>query len=353
MLAAALALFVALSGMFLPTAAAADGPTGILKVRSNVEGAEVWLDGALLGATPLTKYLAVGAHQIRVVADRYDPFVRRVEIAEDKTLEVQASLTPGTGTIEFTGPPGARLLLDGTDRGPLPIRLPGPNPGTHAWRVEAPKFEPAEGRIEFVGGRNYLVDVKLPSSRGVFVVESTPAGATVSLDGKNVGATPLRLENIEPGRHVVLVTHPDRAAILRVVDTTDGTRGEVKATLPTTGGVLDITTGSTDAQVLLDGAPVGAGAHVTVGPFEKGKMKVQVLVGDRKVTDTVSVPARGTVALRVAGDSLLERKPLVQRWGFWAIVGGAAVAGGATTAAVVVATAPEPPPTGDTVVVLP
>jgi hypothetical protein len=138
-----------------------------------------------------------------------------------------------------------------------------------------------------------------------------------------------------------------------VVDTTDGTRGEVKATLPTTGGVLDITTGSPDAQVLLDGAPVGAGAHVTVGPFEKGKMKVQVLVGDRKVTDTVSVPARGTVALRVAGDSLLERKPLVQRWGFWAIVGGAAVAGGATTAAVVVATAPEPPPTGDTVVVLP
>ncbi len=353
MLAAALALLLSLVGLFVPPATAADGPTGILKVRSDVEGAEVWVDGALLGATPLTKYLDVGPHQLRVVADRHDPFVRRVEVVADKTLDVQATLTPGAGTVEFAGPPGARLTMDGTDRGPLPIRLPAPAPGAHTWRVDAPRFEPALGSLDFVAGKNFLIDVEMKSSRGVFVVESTPPGAAVRLDGAEVGVTPLRREGVEPGRHVVVLTHPDAAGVVRVVDTTDGSRGEVVVTLPKSGGTLDITTGSPDAQVLLEGALVATGAHVVLGPFEKGRMKVQVLLGEREVEDTVFVPARGTVALRVSTDDLVERKPLTQRWGFWAVVGGAAVAGGATTAAVVVASAPEPPPTGDTVVVLP
>jgi hypothetical protein len=350
---AALALLLALAGLFAPVAHAADGPTGILKVRSNVDGAEVWVDGALLGKAPLTKYLSVGAHQLRVVADRYDPFVRRIEVLEDKTVEVQAALTPGAGTVEFSGPPGARLTLDGADRGPLPIRLANPGVGGHAWRVEAPKFEPAEGRLDFEAGKNYLIDVPMRSSRGVFVVESTPAGAKVTLDGKDVGVTPLRLEGIEPGNHVVVLSHATLAGIVRAVDTTDGSRGEVKATLPKTGGTLEITTGSPDARVLVDGAPLGSGAKVMVGPLEKGKLKLQVVVGERTVTDTVTVPARGTIALRVAGDALVERKPLVQRWGFWAAVGGVAVAGGTTAAVVAAATAPEPPPAGDTIVVLP
>ncbi|MDP2311223.1 MAG: PEGA domain-containing protein [Pseudomonadota bacterium] len=353
MLAATLAFFLALAGLVVPLAVAADGPAGILKVRSNVEGAEVWVDGAALGVTPLTKYLAAGVHQIRVVADRHDPFVRRVEIVADKTLDVQASLSPGGGTVEFSGPPGARLVMDGTDRGPLPIRLPAPSAGPHPWRVEAPKFEPAEGMVDFVAGKNYLVDVPMMSSRGIVVVESSPAGAAVKLDGADVGVTPLRLADIEPGRHVVLLTHPEAAGVLRVIDTTDGSRGEVRASLPSSGGTLDITTGSPDALVFLDGTRVGEGTHVTLGPLEKGRWKLQIRIGERQIIDTVAVPVRGTVALRVSGDLLVERKPLVQRWGFWAIVGGAAVASGATTAAVVVATAPEPPPTGDTVVELP
>jgi hypothetical protein len=353
MLAAALALLLSLAGLVLPAASAADAPTGILKVRSNVEGAEVWLDGAVIGAAPLTRYLAVGPHQLRVVADRYDPFVRRVEIAADKTLDVQAALTPGGGTVEFAGPPGARLALDGADRGPLPIRLPAPGPGAHTWRVEAPKFEPAEGTLDFVAGKNYLVDVQMRSSKGVFVVESTPVGAAVSLDGTAVGVTPLHLEDIPPGRHVVLLTAPELAGVLRVIDTTDGSRGEVRATLPKSGGILEITTGSADARVFLEDAPVGSGARVELGPLEKGRVKLRVELGERTVIDTISVPARGSLALRVAGDSLVQRKPLTQRWGFWAAIGGAAVAGGATTAAIVAATAPEPPPEGDTVVVLP
>ena len=52
-------------------------------------------------------------------------------------------------------------------------------------RVEALGAEPAEGTIEVVPGRNYLIDAKLESSAGVVVVHSKPDGAHVSLDGKD------------------------------------------------------------------------------------------------------------------------------------------------------------------------
>ncbi len=350
---ALLVLLLSLSRLFVPCSAAADAPTGILKVHGTVDGAEVWVDGALLGKTPLTKYLPSGVHQLRVIADNYDPFVRRLEVLADKTLAIAATLTAGAGTVEFSGPPGARLTVDGTERGSLPIRLPAPSVGAHTWRVEAPKLEPTDGKFDFTKGKNYLIKVTMASSAGVFAVVSTPPGAAVQIDGVDRGLTPLRLEGMPLGRHVVMLTHPELATVFRVVETADGSRGEVTVTLPKGGAALSVSTGSPDARVYAEDVLMGTGAHVDFGPIEKGRIKLRVESGGKSVTDTVTLPSRGTVALRLAGDELAERKPLLQRWGFWVAVGGGAVAASATTAAIAVGTSPEPPPAGDSVVVLP
>lgn len=346
----ALALFLHLLAIFLPAALAQDA---ILKVTANTDGAEVFVDGASLGKAPLTKYLPAGSHQLRVVADRFDPFVRRVDLVADRTLDVKATLAPGQGTVEFTGPAGARVTLDGADRGPLPIRLGALAVGKHTWQVDAPGFESSTGELDFLAGRNFLVDVKLASSAGVWVIASTPPGARVRLDGTDVGVTPLRLTGIPVGRHGVELSLAGRALVARSVDTSDGTRGDVTVTLPESGGSLTVSTGDEAAVVFLNDAPVGTGSTVKVGPIEKGRAKVRVSIGDRVATDTVSVPAHGNVSLRLAGDSLVERKPLPLRWGFWAAVGGGVAAGVTGVAIIAAATEPEPPPAGDTVVPLP
>jgi hypothetical protein len=347
---AVLALLLAVVGWFLPAHA---DTTGILKVRSNVEAAEVWVDGALLGKAPLTKYIAVGSHQVRVVADNYDPFVRKVDVSADKTVEIQAQLTPGPGTVELVGPPGARLSLDGVDKGALPLRLPAPSSGKHEWSVTAPKFEAGTGSFEYTPGKNLLITVELTPSRGIWVVESTPAGATVVLDGHEVGKTPLRLTDIEPGPHAVLVDGGANGLVVRNVDTTDGSRGEVKVSLPKNGATLEVNTGHAEGEVRIDGVLVGSGAKVAIGPIEKGRVKMEIRGSGQSVSDTVSIPSRGTLHLHAVGDEITEQKPLVQRWGFWAVVGGAAVAGGVTTAAVVNGLQPADAPVGDSVVSLP
>lgn len=326
---------------------------GILKVKSNIAGADVYLDGALLGDAPLTQYVPAGVHQLRVVADDHDPYVRKVEIIADRTTDVSAALSPGLGTVEFTGPAGAHLFIGGVDRGPMPIRLTDLSPGAVSWRVEAPKFEPTSGELTFERGKNLLLNVEMPSSRGVFVVESTPPGATVLLDNAERGVTPLRLENVDPGVHTVALTHPERATVLRTVDTSDGDRGEVKATLPDSGGTLKVVTGQDDARVSLNGSVLGTGERVEIGPIEKGKVKLRVESSAGTAEDTVSVPSSGTLALKVENGKIEEIQPLTQRWGFWAAVGGGVVLAGGGVATAVVLSQPEPPPTGDALVTLP
>jgi hypothetical protein len=334
--------------------ARAEDATAILKVRSNVVGAEVYVDGERLGVTPLTKYLAVGTHQVRVVADRHDPFVRKVELAKDTTFDLLAQLASGAGTLEFTGPAGARVLVDDVDRGAVPIRLPSPAAGAHRWKVVQPGFELAEGVVEVVAGRNHLVPVVLASSRGVVVVNSRPAGARVRLDGADVGVTPLRMTGVAPGKHAVEVALEGHARAVRSLDTSGGGRGELDVTLHKGGATLALATGSADAKVYGNDVLLGSGSAVRVEGVERGRLKLRV-EGGTGASGVVTVPAEGVLDLRVAGTSVVERRPLVRQWPFWAGVGGVVVAGGATAAAVVVANQPEPVPlpTGASVVVLP
>lgn len=344
---------MALPLFFVLYAHAEDLASGLLKVRSTTTNAEVYLDGTLIGTAPLTQMVTVGSHQLRVVADNFDPFVRKVEIVEGQTTDLQATLIAGVGSVEFVGPAGSKIWVDGQDRGALPIRLRDLSPGKHHYRVEAPLFEPLEDDIVTVKGKNYLLNLSLKSSRGIFLVESTPPGATVSIDGQTRGQTPLRLENVTPGVHTIRVDASGRASVIRQVDTSDGRRGEVKVTLPEEGTTLKISGGGTDTQVLLDGVAVGTGATVEAGPFEKGRHRITVIEGEHVVDQSVSFPGEGTMALRLKGDSLEEVKPLTQQWGFWAAVGGGTAVVGAAAITTGVLLAPQPIPAGDQIVVLP
>lgn len=326
---------------------------GILKVKSNVPTAEVFVDGQSLGAAPVTRFLAPGSHAIRVVADNYDPYVRKVDVQDGKTSELNATLIPGVGTAEFVGPPAGRLDIDGHDRGALPIRLSDLEPGPHVWKVTSPKFEPAEGTLLFLAGKNYLVNVPMVSSAGVLVVDTSPSGATVLLDGKDVGVTPLRLEGVALGVHGVVLQAPDRATVVRTVDTTDGSRGTVTASLPSGGSVIKVSTGSATGKVYLNGTPIGEGASVKFGPVEKGRAQVAIEVDGDRASASFNLPASGTLLLRRSGDKVEKQKPLVARWGFWAAVGGGVAVGAGAGIATAAAIEPEPAPSGDTVVTLP
>lgn len=137
---------------------------GRLLVRSTPAGARVLVDGRERGTTPAVVLdLPRGAHRVRVLQDGYAAEERRVTVTDSQPAQ---SLT-----IE--------LVPLRTAREPAPAR-------TARADVAVPPTPGTAGR--FVGS---------------LVIESRPTGATVFVDGRQMGTTPMALPELTAGAHVV------------------------------------------------------------------------------------------------------------------------------------------------------
>ena len=128
---------------------AAPPPVGRLVIQSTPAGALVTIDGRRRGETPVTVQVPLGKHEIQLARSGYLPVTRRVELT--------------------------RKSLAQTVRVPLQR---GPADGTQT----AAKTQ----------------------TTGWADVDSQPRGARVSVDGKFVGVTPMRVSDLPAGEHSFL-----------------------------------------------------------------------------------------------------------------------------------------------------
>lgn len=338
-------------------------PTGIVRITSSIPGATVYVDNELAGDAPIVRYLSAGPHFIRVAADNFDPFVRRVNVVAGSTAEIAADMIAGTGTVEFlVHPTGAKLQINAEEPVPTPMRLRDLKPGDYNYQLEAPGYETETGSFTFAKGKNLLFNVRMKSTAGLVEITSEPVGARVFLDGESRGVTPLQLEEVPLGEHTVRLELPDHATVFRGFDNSDGSKGKIAVDLGTAGAGLVVDTGSPTGAVRLNGHLLGEGEVVRVSALERGRYKLSVTAPERQpAEEVIDVPSRGKLMLRAdlvtldaRGHSEIDRvKPLVARWTFWT---GAAVGAGAVGGAgylLANALTSDPTPTPDTVVVLP
>jgi hypothetical protein len=153
---------------------------------------------------------------------------------------------------------------------------------------------------------------------GRLLIRSTPAGATVSVDGVEKGSTPLALRDVEYGTHTVTVTRSGYVAESRRVAlsasrpsrTLDVALAAVappaatkrsappRPTTPATLGKPAVTTGSlivdsrpAGASVSINGKPSGV-TPLTVSDLPPGEYRIQLsLPGYRNFAATVRVVA--------------------------------------------------------------
>lgn len=341
----------------------AEAPTGIVRITSPQPGATVHIDNELAGTAPVTKYLPAGKHFIRVSVDGFDPFVRRVQIDAGTTTDVAAQLFPGEGTVEFiVEPPGARLLINGKDEWPTPVRLSDIRPGRYTYQLDAPGHESTQGEFEFQRGRNLLQFHRLKNTAGLFEITTKPEGARVWLDGETVGGSPAMVEDVPSGVHVVQVELDGYGTAFRKLDNSDGSKGEVHVRLKEGGAALSIATGDPNAQVAVYGTTIGTGNTVKLKAVERGRYDVSVSApGMGTAQGRLDVPANGRVAYRAKlpgpdarGPGRIVRvRPIYERWTFWTGIGLVGAGAGAGGYLAWKAAQPEPIPEGDVIITLP
>ena len=247
-------------------------PTGTLNVTATT-AATVYVDHKIVGTTPLRIDLPKGKHLVRIVADGYDPFVRRVRITPDMSQNLNGSLGVGGGTVEFASPiPKATVSVDGGKPQPLPIRLKDITPGEHTWTMDAPRHEGRSGSLVFSKGQNLYLYTTLDSSAGLATFNTTPPGAEIYLKNTqaSIGSTPHNMEGLDLSRHSVFLYAKGYAAAFRKMDNRDGEKGIIKTKLSKFGSNVTISTNRTDAVVTIEDIEIGSGKKVSLGKIERG-----------------------------------------------------------------------------------
>ena len=91
--------------------------TGRLEVRSQPEGARVYLDGGYRGRTPLELELDPGVYDLRLALPGYGEYREQVRIRAGETTRVYARLAPEKARLVVRTNVRARVFLDGYELG--------------------------------------------------------------------------------------------------------------------------------------------------------------------------------------------------------------------------------------------
>jgi hypothetical protein len=141
---------------------------------------------------------------------------------ESAIREPQSEIEKGRLLVRST-PAGARVFVDGKEKGLTPAVVRGLTQGAHRIRVMRDGFASEDRRIVITSARpSQSMTIPLerasnaasarnaslvPASGSRFIggltVVSRPPGASVFLDGKNLGTTPLSVPGIAAGSHAI------------------------------------------------------------------------------------------------------------------------------------------------------
>ncbi|MEA3385842.1 MAG: PEGA domain-containing protein, partial [Thermodesulfobacteriota bacterium] len=175
---------------------------GGLTVKSDPEGANVYLDGQMKGVTPFRlDKVKKGTINLEIKKDYYSTDKRNVVVKPslgETTVEVHLASLCGSLVVKGL-PGGATVFVDGKEKGVTPLNLENVEKGLHVVKVSQNCFSVVEKKVDITASKKTEIDVHLESLCGSLVVKSLPGGATVFVDGKEKGVTPLRLDNIRKG----------------------------------------------------------------------------------------------------------------------------------------------------------
>ncbi len=252
---------------------------GLLKVVTRpAVVAEVSLDGKPVGRTPLAS-LAVpaGIHRIGVAAPRFQPWELTLTVEGGGARQtIDAQLIPGWAAITVTTvPAGAVVLVDGVNAGTTPATLEV-MAGNHTLSLEKDGFKALTRPLSAVANQPQVLDsLALVPADGLVRVITDPAGAAVTAGGRYRGVTPLETE-LTPGQiyNLALVKPGYEPATARV-DLT-GTRGAtVRVTLTPRIGIIKVVSEPADAELFVDGKPVGAATTELSLPAVRHRLEVR------------------------------------------------------------------------------
>ncbi len=191
----------------------------LIEITTTPPGATVYLDRREhggYGITPCLLAVAPGEHRVRVELDGHRPEEAKLVavVGERRSIALAPSRVGGHLEVAAIGPGHVRVLDPRgatVASGPAPLRAELP-PGPYEIEVTAVGRQPWRGVAQVVADevvRRQAVPLPSPDALGDLAVTSNVPGATIVLDGRPAGFSPVVLTGLMPGEHRLHVASED------------------------------------------------------------------------------------------------------------------------------------------------
>lgn len=277
---------------------------GRLHVVSVPAGATVRVDGAGRGRTPLrVADLEAGTHTIQLALDRYRDQEQVVDIEGlDREQSLEVELQPAWADITLVSTPaGAEVFVDEQSAGRTPLTAEILE-GSRTLRVQLNGYKPHQQSLQVTAGQaQTLPDIILSPADAVLVLDSRPAGASVTLDGRFQGRTPMEVA-LAPGKAgVVRLFRDGYAPAERTVTLASGERRALTLELAADIADVDIRAEPADAELIIDGTSRGAANQVVQLNTRLHTVRIQkpgYVAHETSITPRAGIPQQLRVTLQ-------------------------------------------------------
>jgi uncharacterized protein (TIGR02145 family) len=206
---------------------------GYLSMSSGPEqGADVVVDGKSQPKTTPCKSepLASGEHTVQIVKEMYQPLTQKVTVADGQTTPVNIILRPNFAEVSITAPSEASIYINNEKKGkgPWQGRL---NAGIYSLEARLEKYRPVKQDIEVVAGDKRTVELQPIPIFGSLDVITTPAGATITIDGKTYGTTPNSVNKMLIGNYSVQLSKQGYSKVNKKITITEDQTIQINETL--------------------------------------------------------------------------------------------------------------------------
>ncbi len=159
---------------------------GYISVSSSPSGAQVYIDGAYNGLTPLAHAsTAAGTHTVTVRLSGYQDYTSTVDVRSATTSQAYASMIPGpsaTGSVHVTTTPtGASIMIDNVLKGVSELTVSDLPAGTHTVTAQLAGYNDGTTTVTVTAGQTTNAALALSPVQTEAAPGFIGAGALVAL----------------------------------------------------------------------------------------------------------------------------------------------------------------------------
>ena len=232
--------------------------TASVLFTSNPSGAIITKDGSQLGETPhILHENKAGKYSASISKPGYVTEELTWEILDARPIEVKTDLKTNIGTlvIEST-PPDANVSIGGKYAGKTPFTS-NMEQGELEVKVYLDGYTSFESTVSVIKAETKTVTANLAILPGSLKISSTPAGASVFLNGEPSRQTPTEIKDLKAGTYTVKLEKEGYDSEEHEVKVPPGKQTEITYTLSTNMGGIDLLVNPPGVTIYLDGKKVG------------------------------------------------------------------------------------------------